>query len=65
MNSSHNASVRAAIAWAEPLAILGETMIRAAQEAVPPKRKPRRGATLRPGPLTPLWKALVELVNRG
>ena len=48
--------------FVDPLVLLGEEMIRIAQRTAQPRPR-RRGATLRPGPQTPLWNALVALVR--
>lgn len=48
--------------FVEPLAMLAEALLRAAQN-IPEPRRTRRGATLRPGARTPLWNALVHLVQ--
>lgn len=50
------------LGFVTPLVVLGEEMIRVAQRTAV-ARRPRRGATLRPGPRTPLWNAMVEMVR--
>ncbi|MSU50612.1 MAG: hypothetical protein EXS37_16250 [Opitutus sp.] len=57
-----NAQLRALLQLADLLALQGEELARAAARHVlrPP---PRRNATLRPGPDTPLWNALVAAVR--
>ncbi|MCX6953179.1 MAG: hypothetical protein NTV51_13585 [Verrucomicrobia bacterium] len=53
------ARLKPAIALADGLIFVARALARAAAEAAPPRRGPKRGATLRPGPRTPMWNALV------
>ena len=48
---------------AEGLAEVAWRLARAAARLAPARAKPRRGSTLRPGPRTPLWNALVLSVR--
>ena len=47
----------------DPLPDLVRVLMRAAQKPPPPRHGPRRGATLRPGPQTPLWNVLVRMTR--
>lgn len=44
---------------AEALVDVARELVRLAASQVPPRRGRRRGSTLRPGPGTPMWNALV------
>lgn len=45
------------------MAVLIRELARLAMATVPPRRRPARGATLRPGVRTPMWNALAHTVR--
>lgn len=45
------------------LANLAIRLVRATARRAPPRGRPRQGSTLRPGPHTPLWNALILSVR--
>ena len=64
MNAPHHPGFDALFAFADALDELATELARKARKrAVPRRDRGRRGATLRPGPETPLWNALAAMAR--
>jgi len=64
MNTHHHPGFNALFAFVDALEEISRELARAARKRVSNQRaRTKRGATLRPGPETPLWNALIAMAE--